>query len=776
MKLNAFRIRNYRSIVDTGWIKLAPDNITTLIGQNESGKTSVLEALFSFSNGIIDEDILRSDLSLPSVSCEFSLSEEELENLLEIPDLADKVSTSLKSNKKLFLTRKWISKSDNVLQFGNDALLEEYRITLENNLQAEGILETKANKAILEYQKLTESLAAREIELKNFQRDLRQKEKQALKFEKLLKRRNTPELQDKYSSESGKLSQEINSLQVRLSKLNSSIETDTDKRLKQNARLNYSEKFLSARKDFASAQEKETLLNNEINYLREDINDSHYPREKEKLRDTLRKKQEELQNHLITKKALKKNLLFQRECLEVALSTQNGSDIESRAWDVVDSLVAVKNLEETGRAFFSFIPEFTLFEDFSSLLPNRIDLDDILAGNDRVEGYNAARNFLIVSGLDANFFRESNSRILKQRIENLNGEITLHFQGYWRQNLGRNNKIMLNFELEHYDFNHPEKKGKPYLEFWIKDENERLYPKQRSRGVRWFLSFYLELKATAIIKNQKGKILLIDEPGLSLHARAQEDVLQVFEDLKKDIQVIYSTHSPHLVNTNKLYRLLAVQRADELDDRSETRVFDSSSLFKVSSDTLSPVYTLLGAHISESDFIRQRKNLILENSVSFYYLKTLFDIFSPGVEIYFLPATSPENVSQLVNLLTGWQLHYNVILFGNKEALKSAMEIKSNLFRGDEENFSRKILQITSVSGPEDLFSTLDFKKFVLRQRTGITESNLEYIEAQSIDRTSLAASFALHCQNNNISSSDFDEETSGNITEVFSKISSLLS
>ncbi|MEZ4999702.1 MAG: hypothetical protein R2727_03185 [Bacteroidales bacterium] len=42
------------------------------------------------------------------------------------------------------------------------------------------------------------------------------------------------------------------------------------------------------------------------------------------------------------------------------------------------------------------------------------------------------------------------------------------------------------------------KAGKPYLEFWVKDEGERLYPKQRSRGVRWFLSFYLELMAASL--------------------------------------------------------------------------------------------------------------------------------------------------------------------------------------------------------------------------------------------------------------------------------------
>jgi predicted ATP-dependent endonuclease of OLD family len=79
MKLRAFDIKNYRSIIHTGWKYLASDNITALIGQNESGKTSILEALNSFYNGIIDDDILRSDLSLPEVSCSFSISKEEIE-------------------------------------------------------------------------------------------------------------------------------------------------------------------------------------------------------------------------------------------------------------------------------------------------------------------------------------------------------------------------------------------------------------------------------------------------------------------------------------------------------------------------------------------------------------------------------------------------------------------------------------------------------------------------------------------------------------------------
>jgi hypothetical protein len=333
----------------------------------------------------------------------------------------------------------------------------------------------------------------------------------------------------------------------------------------------------------------------------------------------------------------------------------------------------------------------------------------------------------------------------------------------------------LNFELEHYDLSHPEKKGKPYLEFWIKDDNERLYPKQRSRGVRWFLSFYLELKATSLEKNGKGKLLLIDEPGLSLHARAQEDVLKVFEDLKDDIQIVYSTHSPHLVNTDKLYRLLAVQRADECDDRSETRVFDVHSFSEVSGDTLSPIFTLLGTQISESNFIKERNNIVLEDNAVFYYINTLFGIFQPERKIYFLPSTGIKNVPLLLNLLLGWKLDFGALFCDNPDTQDVLNNVKEKVFLNNTAEMVRSMKILDGFPGVENLFSTIDFKKYILRKRIGITVSNLEFIESNNLNRIELASSFALHCQNNKITVEDFDDESRQNINKMISLVLSVM-
>jgi len=775
MKLTEFKIQNYRSIVNTGWVTMAPDNITTLIGQNESGKTSLLEGLNSFYNGRITEDILRSDMSLPKVSCLFKLEKATVQRILQSSKIPEIFLNNIKNSTSFVLTRKWVNKNESLIIFGDDELHEEIENKRLDNRVLEDDLSIKASNILAETSELIEKVNDEERSLKELRKSLDILEAGIAKSERIQNRSsNTKKLEAAKANEE-EFKKEASDVKLKLEKINVTYTNHNSKLTTLIKKSEYADRFNLSKDRFLNKKNALLELKERRNTLLERIHFTADEKQKQSYISELKGLNNQIDNIRAERDDALSNYQFARECFNIASNGQNGKDIESIAWEKVEKEITDTMLEETGNELFELLPEFTLFEDFSSLLPNRIDMEDILIENEKIEGFNAARNFLIVSGLDANFFRESNNRILKQKIENLNGEITLNFQGYWRQNLGKNNKIKLNFELEHYDFNHPDKKGQPYLEFWIKDEHERLYPKQRSRGVRWFLSFYLELKATALANEKKGKILLIDEPGLSLHARAQEDVLKVFEDLKENIQIIYSTHSPHLVNTDKIYRLLAVQRADEYDDRSETRVFNARELANASGDTLSPIYTLLGTQISESNFIRERNNIIVEDTCAFYYISSLFSVFFPEKEVYFLPSADISSIPALINLLTGWKLKFGVLLSDTREAANAIQHLQNHLFSGKEEELSGKVKILSDITGFENLFSTIDFKKYVLQKRIGITESNLEYIDNNGLSRVDLASAFALYCQNNKIKPNDFDEESRGNINNMFNIILNFL-
>ena len=54
MKLSQARVVNYRSIDDSSWVKV--DDVTALVGKNESGKTAFLQAIRKINSISGEED------------------------------------------------------------------------------------------------------------------------------------------------------------------------------------------------------------------------------------------------------------------------------------------------------------------------------------------------------------------------------------------------------------------------------------------------------------------------------------------------------------------------------------------------------------------------------------------------------------------------------------------------------------------------------------------------------------------------------------------------
>jgi len=528
MKISAFQIRNYRSIVNTGICYLSYDNITSLIGQNESGKTSVLEALRSFYKGQISDDVLRSDQSFPEITCVFELEAEKLEKMVDIVRIPEEIRESLLKKTALTIVRKWTDAHKNQIYLSEhetslffDTLRQRFDEMDSNIIEAIPELQNEAEQ--LQGQIGSEQAAIHVVKaelnkaftsLEQLKRLLGKVKRPDMQIETQLEFDST---QQKFSISEENLTNKIEHLeQIRLRW------QDITGKLEKCLKYNDIASRVSKLRDDSVVMARQ-ILDTEHNY--ELCSSEREGRNIFKRLENLRKTSDQITAEL---KDLSAQMLMLNKTTGKILLGKGFQDAETEALTEKALEDGYLTPEDIGKALFKYLPVFEFFEDFSSLLPNKIDLEDLLNENEHAEGYKAARNFLSVAGLNADFFREKNHRILKQKIENLNSDITINFQDYWCQNVGNNDKIRINFELEHYDYTVPEKSGKPYLEFWIKDKQERLYPKQRSRGVRWFLSFYLELKATAIQMHQ-NRVLLIDEPGLSLHARAQEDVLKVCE-------------------------------------------------------------------------------------------------------------------------------------------------------------------------------------------------------------------------------------------------------
>ena len=162
-------------------------------------------------------------------------------------------------------------------------------------------------------------------------------------------------------------------------------------------------------------------------------------------------------------------------------------------------------------------------------------------------------------------------------------------------------------------------------------------------------------------------VILLDEPGLGLHARAQRDFLRFIDErLSKRCQVIYSTHSPFMVQPGKLERVRLVQDGGrEVGSRITDNVLSSDR------DTLFPLQGALGYDMVQHLFIAPH-NLVVEGSSDFTYLSLLstylIDRGRAGLNPKWsiVPVGGADLIPTFVALL-GHQLDVTVLVDSRKE-------------------------------------------------------------------------------------------------------------
>ena len=154
-----------------------------------------------------------------------------------------------------------------------------------------------------------------------------------------------------------------------------------------------------------------------------------------------------------------------------------------------------------------------------------------------------------------------------------------------------------------------------YLKVVVEDDlGVEIELDQRSEGFQWLVSFFVVFFAEAADKHENA-ILLLDEPGLSLHALKQRDFRDTVSRLAENNQTIYSTHSPFLVGPDEL----DLVRVVEMNDRKVgTKVH--TTVTSTDPAALLPLQEALGYDLAQSLFANQR-NLILEGLTDFWYVE-----------------------------------------------------------------------------------------------------------------------------------------------------------
>lgn len=307
-------------------------------------------------------------------------------------------------------------------------------------------------------------------------------------------------------------------------------------------------------------------------------------------------------------------------------------------------------------------------------------------------------------------------------LHSAEAELTKKFRDWWKQG---DYSFQLQADGDHF-------------RIWVSDAKrpEKVELEDRSTGLQWFLSFYLVFLVESRDEH-KNAILLLDEPGLSLHPLAQRDLSDFFENLSKSNQILYTTHSPFLVDADMLERARKVYVADDGTTRATADLRRGSEDPRKSGATYA-IYSALNMNVAESVLYGCRP-VIVEGPSDQHYMsaiKTLLiaaGLIKPRREVVFTPAHGAGNAKVIAAILSGKDEDLPIALFDADSAgRKMATDLMNGLYQNAKERvLSTKDFCSVADSEVEDLFPAELIAEVVDKWQRGADTTFAEVLDAK---------------------------------------------
>jgi len=248
-------------------------------------------------------------------------------------------------------------------------------------------------------------------------------------------------------------------------------------------------------------------------------------------------------------------------------------------------------------------------------------------------------------------------------------DISKRFSDWWKQ---RRHKIRYHADGD-------------YFRIWVADDKRpdvEIELESRSKGFQWFFSFYLVF----LVESDDGHrdaVLLLDEPGLDLHPTAQQELISFFARLAEKNQMMYTTHSPFLIDGEHLHRVRPVTE----DETGHSRI---STEWPRDRETIFPLQAAAGYAMVRGLF-QHKQNVLVEGMSDYYYLHglSLLCVASGRTgmpdEIYVTPCGGAKMVGNLAALFLGQNVRPLILLDSDQAGRVRRDSLMKELYVGHVE-------------------------------------------------------------------------------------------
>lgn len=347
------------------------------------------------------------------------------------------------------------------------------------------------------------------------------------------------------------------------------------------------------------------------------------------------------------------------------------------------------------------MPSFLYFSEYSQL-QGKVDLEHLFDSSELDPSQLTARSLLRLAHADNESILALDYEERRSELEAAANRLTQEVARYWTQS----SELKVDIDVEMA----PGGTGQiaKYLQIRVEDLRHGFSNRfdQRSSGFRWFFSF---LAAFHEFEKQKDRVvILLDEPALELHPRAQRDFLRfINERLAPKHQVFYTTHSPFMIEADHLERVRMVE-----DKGRGVGAVVSADVLSAEPDSFFPLQAALGYDIAQSVFSRP-DNLLVEDTSDYTYLMVISDHLKQFGREHLngrwqiLPAGGLGNIPAVVALI-GRQMGVTVLVESKGGTEKLVELAKAGFLK------TKRLVAVAEVTGGtradiEDLFEVEDY-------------------------------------------------------------------
>jgi len=254
-----------------------------------------------------------------------------------------------------------------------------------------------------------------------------------------------------------------------------------------------------------------------------------------------------------------------------------------------------------------------------------------------------------------------------------------------------------------------------FIQLKVNEGTSSFLINERSLGFRWFFGFILFTEFRKARIDESGEYLfLFDEPASNLHESSQQKLLSLFEKLIDKSKIIYSTHSPYLINPKFILNCFIVkdtgrEGSNDYDFRQNIKAIPHKQFvasYPNEETHFRPILDVLEFSVTEFDLTDQI--IFTEGKFDYYTFKWIEKTFFTDQEydFKFYPGASVDKYENIFREYLAHNKKFIAIFDADGNTTTKGKGAKIRYLKEISQELEKQVFTLDEIDASFDGFTT----------------------------------------------------------------------